>query len=162
MRTLAPPLIPRPLNDREDKLNELYTRWNDVTPMLAGTKAFGRPDFGSGDEGCALMPLAWNLSYRKLEVLMRYMSHLAETGSHEFRGRHASLCEWYGRGRWKRTKVKRTDLFTRKRYEVEEMVFHGGPRADPVQVLGALEWLDGHYPGEIYLPKEFLTEPIAA
>lgn len=145
----------RTLDDREQKLDELFMRWNDVAPMLSGSKAFGRPDFGSGEEGCALMPLAWNLSYRKLEILMRYMAVVADQGSQEFKGRHAALCEWYGRGRWRRTKVKRTDRFTRKKYEAEEMVFHGG-NADPVRVHGALSWLSGHFPGEIYLPKEFL------
>lgn len=155
MPTLAPPLIPRKLDSREENLDELFMRWNDVTPVIAGSKAFGQPDFGSGEEGCALMPLAWNLSYRKLEVLMRYMSHVAETGSPTFRAMHTHLCEWYGRGTWKRQTVSEIEKLTRKKYKVERMVFHGGSRGNPKNVLEALEWVSGHFPGEVYLPMDF-------
>jgi len=152
--SLKPPSIRRNLDEREAKLDELYCRWNDVTPLLRGS--ISTTEIGSGEAGCSLMPLAWNLSYRKLEVLHRYMVHVAETGSPEFKGMHAHLCEWYGRGRWRREKEKRVDKFTKKQYEAEAMVFHGGKHANPHRVLEALEWISGHFPGEVYLPDEFI------
>lgn len=148
-KRLAPHL--RALDVREEKLDEMLMRYDEAQETMIHTGV------GGDETNVQLMPLCWNMSYRKLEVLLKYMAAVAEGGSADFRSEYCHLREWYWRGEWRRRSIKRKDQVTRKIRVAEAMVFEPGKYADPALVLPALGWLSGHFPGEVYLPQEFLS-----
>ena len=134
--------------------------WNSVGPLVRGSRAFGDPNAGGGEAGWGQMPLAWTLSsYPKLEILLRYMADVADSGSSEFKARHASLCNYYGRGSWQKVTRKVTDPFTKKKYEREVVDFVPGRFSRPEVVLEALVWIGGHI-GPVNLPEDFLGSEV--
>lgn len=142
----------RALDSREEKFDELLSRWQEAHDTL-----FMKNAPGSAVGGVTLMPLTWNMSYRKLTVVMDYMEAIADEGSSGFRDVYQHTRQWYWRGEWRRGDVFTRDQQTGKKRKVEQMVFRPGPGADPVFVLRGLEWVSGYFPGEPYLPKEFLA-----
>lgn len=159
MPTLAPPLIPRKLDSREEKLDTLLTHYTDAQETL---QLGDGPSGDSRGDRLLLMPMVWNMSYRTLEKLLGYMRAVSDDGSPGFRAQYFHLCSWYIKPRAKRVPLMRRD----KKGRPYQVVTGNGPQfelrtvreGNPLLVLEGLVWLAGHFPGEVYLPSEFLPD----
>lgn len=156
----------RVLGNREERLDKLLTHYTEARETL---QLGDGPGDSGGDSKLLLMPRTWNSSYRVLEGLLVYMRHLADSpgeSSPGFRSRYFHLCEWYLRAEKRRAPVMRRDKKNRE-YQVTTA---NGPqfeiktirKGNPALVLLALEWLDGHFPGEIDLPDDLREKERAA
>lgn len=149
----------RPLSKREQTLDEMLDHYQEAQePCYSG----GSDGDGTGVIG---MPKVWNDSYRKLEKILDFAHHLVlfDQASPDFRSHYISLQAWYLRCiRIPKVSEQKT---VRRGQEIVELPrtvrMHVVRNAEPALVLLGLEWVEGHFPGEPFLPKEIL-EPMAA
>lgn len=153
--------LPRSLTHREAVLDELLDHLVEVRqPCYATGSSEGD---GSGVIG---MPRAWrHPSYRKLETILAFGYHLVtfNQASPDFRRNFLSLEAWYLRCiRIPKVSEPKTVRRGKEIVDLPRTVrMHVVRKADPALVLIALEWVDGHFPGEPFVPDEIL-EPVAA